>query len=225
MKHPGHVCGGVHTLRLIILRLLCFRQKVTIVTYQIPKMVLERIQQDTPKTFWIVTDTGLQTYKCSVPPASGNCFFCAALCPVSGFLLSFLPVFLSQFLFSAARLWHGLLPPSLSLAVSLSAHTLSGYKPWPYQNSTSKSLGCADWNAHLSVAPSRKREVFSTVPLRVRNVLTTLTHSRSYWTLYFPKPVYPREHASILIKHHGHLSADICQFTYHASTVLMCLWF
>lgn len=61
MKHPRHVCGGVHTLHLIILRLLCFSQKVTIVTYQIPKMVLEKIQQDTPKIFLVVTATGLQT--------------------------------------------------------------------------------------------------------------------------------------------------------------------
>lgn len=112
MKHPRHVCGEVHTLHIIILRLLCFRQKVTIVTYQILKMVLERIQQDTPKTFWIVTATELQTFKWSVPPASRNHFFHAALCSVSGFLVSFSPVFLSQFFFLSCQILTRPSPPS-----------------------------------------------------------------------------------------------------------------
>lgn len=63
-------------------------------------MVLERIQQDTPKTFWVVAAIGLQTHKYLFPPVSGNYFFHAALCSISGFLVSFLPVYLSQFLFS-----------------------------------------------------------------------------------------------------------------------------
>lgn len=225
MKHPRHVCGGVHALCLIILRLLCFRQKVTIVTYQIPKMVLERIQQDTPKTFWAVTATGLQTCKSSVPPASGKHFSHAALCSVSGFLVSFSPDFLSQFLFSAARFQHGLLLLSVSLATRLPAHLLSEDKSWPYQHSTSKSLGCADWNADLSIAPSCYRKFFSTVLLYVRTVIAAVTHSRSYWTLYFPKSVYPRERASILIKHHGYQLIFVSLLTMLLSIVLMCLWF
>lgn len=75
MKHPRHVCGKAHTLCIIIVRLLCFRQKVTIVTYQILKMVLEKIQQDTPKT----------------------------LIQNQDFLVSFSPVYLSQFLFSLSN--------------------------------------------------------------------------------------------------------------------------
>lgn len=82
MKHPRHVCGKAHTLWIIIVRLLCFREKVTIVAYQILKMVLERIQQDTAKTFWVAAAIGLQTHECSVSPVSGSYFFHAALCSI-----------------------------------------------------------------------------------------------------------------------------------------------
>lgn len=62
-----------------------------------------------------------------------------------------------------------------------------------------------------------RRKIISTVLLCVRTVLRIITHFRDYWTLYFPKSMYPREHANVLIKHRGHLSADTCQFAYHAS--------
>lgn len=64
-------------------------------------MVLERIQQDTPKTFWVVAAIGLQTHKYLVPPVSGNYFFHAALYSISGFLVSFSPVSDNSFSHSA----------------------------------------------------------------------------------------------------------------------------
>lgn len=142
MKHPRHVCGKAHTLWIIILRLLCFRQKITIVTYQILKMVLERIQQDTPKTFWVVAAIGLLTHKCLVPPVSGNYFVHAALCSISVFLVSFSPVYLSQFIFSLCNSSSEFSSfPQISPADCLPL--FSEDKSFPYQNSISKSLVCS----------------------------------------------------------------------------------